>query len=157
VCQNWRNENDAVALQNDSIRVKNDLIREFLKMLPTIQDEKLKVDAIFKLVNQSMEIADKLTILRLTSEGGVSFSERLNTAIRTLKKNAENILRFVDLFKKHPSLPKKCRASTELYNVRFKNPFKAGNNLVKKERLMFRLRAQLHGNVAWQMVETTTI
>jgi hypothetical protein len=71
---NWKNENDSVALQNDSIRVKNDLIREFLKMLPTIQDEKLKVDAIFKLVNQSTEIADKLTILRLMSEGGADVS-----------------------------------------------------------------------------------
>jgi hypothetical protein len=86
-----------------------------------------------------------------------SFSERLNTAIRTLKKNAENILRFVELFRKHPNLPKKCRASTEWYNVRFKNPFKAGNNLVKKERLMLRLQAQLHGNVTWRMAETTTI
>ena len=72
--ENWKNENESIALQNESIKVKNDLIREFLKILPTIKDEKLKVDAIFKLVNQSSEIADKLTILRLMSEGGADVS-----------------------------------------------------------------------------------
>jgi hypothetical protein len=68
--ENWQNENKSIELQNESLQVKNDLIREFLKMLPGIKDEKLKVDAIFKLVNQSTEIADKLTILRLMSENG---------------------------------------------------------------------------------------
>jgi hypothetical protein len=86
-----------------------------------------------------------------------SFSERLNTSIRTLKKNAENILRFVDLFKKYPGLSKKCRASTEWYNVRFKHPFKAGNNLVKKERLLARLQAQLHGDVSWRILEAVMV
>jgi len=86
-----------------------------------------------------------------------SFSDRLNTAIRTLKKNAESILRFVDLFKKHPDLSKKCRANTEWHNVRFKHPFKAGNNLVKKERLLARLRAQLDGVVSWHIPEAVTI
>jgi hypothetical protein len=86
-----------------------------------------------------------------------SFSERLNTAIKTLKKNAENILRFVDLYKKHPGLSKKCRASTEWYNVRFKHPFKAGNNLVKKERLLARLQAQLYGDVSWRIPEAVIV
>jgi hypothetical protein len=85
------------------------------------------------------------------------FSERLNTSIRTLKKNAENILRFVDLYKKHPGLSKKCRASTEWFNVRFKHPFKAGNNLVKKERLLARLRTQLHGDVSWRILEAVKV
>ena len=86
-------------------------------------------------------------------EESKSFSERLNTAIKTLKKNAASILRFVGLFKEHPELPKRCRASTEWYNVKFKHPFKAGNNLVKKERLMARLRAQMHGTVEWRIPE----
>jgi hypothetical protein len=86
-----------------------------------------------------------------------SFSERLNTSIRTLKKNAKNILRFVDLFKRHPGLSKKCRASTEWFNVRFKHPFKAGNNLVKKERLLARLRTQLHGDVSWRILEAVKV
>jgi len=90
-------------------------------------------------------------------EEQVRFSERLNTAIRTLKKHAASILRFVDLFKKHPELPKRCRASTEWLNVRFKHPFKAGNNLVKKERLLTRLRAQLHGRIEWRIPEATII
>ncbi|MFX0103515.1 MAG: coiled-coil domain-containing protein [Candidatus Hodarchaeota archaeon] len=72
--ENWKNENATIALQNESIQVKNQLIREFLKILPDIKDEQLKVDAIFKLVNQSTEIADKLTILRLMNEGGASIS-----------------------------------------------------------------------------------
>ena len=86
-----------------------------------------------------------------------SFSDRLNTAISTLKKNAASIVRFVELFIKHPELPRRCRASTEWFNVKFKHPFKAGNNLVKKERLLLRLRAQLDGEVEWRIPEATVI
>jgi hypothetical protein len=88
-------------------------------------------------------------------EENKAFSDRLNTAIGTLKKNAASILRFVDLFKKHPMLPRRCRANTEWYNVKFKRPFKAGNNLVKRERLLARLQTQLHGTVEWHVPEAT--
>ena len=86
-----------------------------------------------------------------------SFSKKLNTAIQTLKKHAPQIYRFVDVFKRNPDLPKRCRSSMEWYNVRFKTPFKAGNNLVKKERLMTRLRMQLHGHVEWRVPAATVV
>jgi hypothetical protein len=88
-------------------------------------------------------------------EENKAFSDRLNTAIGTLKKNAASILRFVDLFKKHPMLPRRCRANTEWYNMKFKRPFKAGNNLVKRERLLARPQTQLHGTVEWHVPEAT--
>jgi len=79
------------------------------------------------------------------------FSSKWNTAIRTIKDHAPQVLRFVEVFKRNPGLPKRCRANMEWYNHRFKTPFKAGNNLVKKDRLMARLRLQLRGSVEWQI------
>ncbi|MHA1378749.1 MAG: hypothetical protein ACTSRG_10240 [Candidatus Helarchaeota archaeon] len=71
------------------------------------------------------------------------------TAIWTLKKHKLKIIRFVDVFKKYPDLPKACCSNMEYYNSRFKRPFKRGNNLLKKERLISRLNMQFAGKVEW--------
>lgn len=78
-----------------------------------------------------------------------NFSDKLNTAICTLKKHKAKILRFVEVFKKYPNLPKACRSNMEYYNLRFKKPFKRGNNLTKKERLISKLNMQFYGKVEW--------
>ena len=112
----------------------------------------LQVGEIYRL---PVEAIDGHQITTLEEQPG--FSEKLNTAIKTLKKHAASILRFVDVFKRNPGLPKRCRATTEWSNVRFKKPFKAGNNLVKKEHLLIRLRAQLHGTIDWRIPEAKVI
>lgn len=50
------------------------------------------------------------------------FSSKLQTAIRTIKKFKNSILRFVEVFKKDKSLAKACRANMEYVNKPFKAP-----------------------------------
>ncbi len=77
------------------------------------------------------------------------YSNKLNTAIRTIKKQEANILRFVDFFKQNPELSKAQRSNMEFHNKKFKEPFESGNNLLKKERVIGRLNTQLSGKVEW--------
>lgn len=86
-----------------------------------------------------------------------AFSDKLNTAIRTLKKYKTQILRFVDLYKREPHLPKACRANMEQYNTRFKAPFTRGNNLLKKTRLLARLNRQLTGKIEWLLEDKVVV
>ena len=86
-----------------------------------------------------------------------SFSKKLNTAINTIKKHKDNILRFVDFFKQHPKLLKSQRSTMEYYNQKFKQPFESGNNLLKKERLLGRLHTQLSGKIEWYLDEEVVI
>ncbi|MHA1451149.1 MAG: hypothetical protein ACTSP4_17245, partial [Candidatus Hodarchaeales archaeon] len=55
----------------------------------------------------------------------------------------ESILRFVEVFKKDPSLAKACRANMEHYNTKFKAPFHHGLNCTKHGNLMAKLQLQL--------------
>lgn len=41
----------------------------------------------------------------------------------------------------------------EYYNIKFKEPFEKGNNLLKKERVMGRLTTQLSGKIEWFLEE----
>ena len=85
------------------------------------------------------------------------YSAKLNAAIRTLKTHEVEILRFVDYFTTHPELLPAQRASMEYYNSRFKKPFRRGNNLLKKYRLLGRLNAQLEGKIEWFLEEEAHI
>jgi len=78
-----------------------------------------------------------------------SYSKKLNTAIRTIKRHEANILRFVDFFKQNPELSKSQHSNMEFHNKKFKEPFESGNNLLKKERVLGRLNTQLFGKVEW--------
>lgn len=54
------------------------------------------------------------------------FSSKLQTAINTIKKFKNSILRFVEVFKNDKSLAKTYRANMEYRNKPFKAPFRAG-------------------------------
>ena len=86
-----------------------------------------------------------------------SFSKKLNTTIKTMKKFKPSILRFVEFFKNHPELSKIQRSNMEYYNLKFKEPFKSGNNLLKKERVLGRLDTQLSGKIEWYLEEGVII
>ncbi|MFX1257944.1 MAG: hypothetical protein ACFFAN_08800 [Promethearchaeota archaeon] len=85
------------------------------------------------------------------------FSKKLNTAIKTIKKQKDSFLRFVDFFKQHPKLLKSQRSTMEYYNQKFKRPFESGNTLLKKERLLGRLHTQLSGEIEWYLDEEVVI
>jgi hypothetical protein len=109
---------------------RKERLERFLNQYPELRiyrEMTLQVSAIYRL---PIEEIDDHEIVDL--EIRPFFSEKLRTAIQTLKKYAMQIYRFVDVFKQYPGLPKRCRATMEWYNTRFKTPFKAGNNLRKK-------------------------
>jgi len=128
---------------------RQERLDQFLARYPELRvyrELTLQVGEIYRLPVDAID-GSQITTL----EARPDFSDKLKTAIQTIKDHAAQILRFVDVFKRNPDLPKRCRSNMEWYNHRFKTPFKAGNNLVKKERLMHRLRMQLHGNVEWHL------
>jgi len=85
------------------------------------------------------------------------FSKKLNAAIKTIKKHRENILRFVEYFRRHPELLKAQRSTMEYRNKKFKQPFEAENNLLKKERVLGRLNTQLSGKIEWYLDEEIVV
>lgn len=86
-----------------------------------------------------------------------SFSKPLNTAIKTIRKYRNHILRFVELSKKGSPLSRACHSNMEYYNKKFKEPFNSGNNLLKKERLLGRLNTQFSGKIEWFLEEKNII
>jgi len=71
------------------------------------------------------------------------YSAQLQAAICTIKEHRDDVLRFVEVFKAHPDLPKRCRANMEPFNLRVKAPFKRGKNCTKRPHLQARLQLQL--------------
>jgi hypothetical protein len=134
---------------------RKERLERFLNRYPALRvyrEMTLQVGAIYRL---PVEKIDGHEIAGL--EIKPFFSEKLKTAIQTLKDHAAQIYRFVDVFKLHPGLPKRCRASMEWYNPRFKTPFKKGNNLLNKGHVMTRLQMQLHGHVEWRVPASTGV
>ncbi len=81
----------------------------------------------------------------------LEYTKKLNTAIKTIKSHREKILRFVDVFKSNPELSRAQRANMEYYNRDFKEVFASGSNLLKKERLLGRFKAQFSGKVEFHL------
>lgn len=90
-------------------------------------------------------------------EESPAFSDKLNGAIRIIKKFKASILRFTEFYKRYPHLPKACRSNMEYYNSRLKLPFTRGNNLLKKERLLARLNVQFTGKIEWLLKEKAVV
>lgn len=86
-----------------------------------------------------------------------SFSKKLNTAIKTIRKYRSHILRFVELSKKGANLLRAQHSNMEYHNKTFKEPFKSGNNLLKRERVLGRLNTQLSGKIEWFLEEKVII
>ncbi|MHA1147437.1 MAG: hypothetical protein ACTSR8_04265, partial [Promethearchaeota archaeon] len=75
------------------------------------------------------------------------YSDKLNTAIATLKKYKSEIIAFAEVFLEHPELGKACRANMEWINKHVKAPFKAGLNRQSLEHVINRMELQLGGEV----------
>ena len=130
-------------------------LKTFLATYPELQIYRqmtLQVGEIYRLAPEQI---DGHQIDALTESP--TFSEKLNTAIRTLKKYKASILRFIALYKREPHLPKACRANMEQFNARFKAPFTRGNNLLKKDRLLARLNCQLAGKIEWLLEDKALV
>ena len=134
---------------------RKEKLQNFLNMYPDLhiyRQMTVQVGSIYRLPPEEID-GHQIDDL----EESPTFSEKLNTAIRTLKKHKANILRFKEFYQRHPDLPKACRTNMEYYNSRFKAPFKRGNNLLKKERLMYRLGMQFAGEIHWFLKEKAVV
>ncbi len=85
------------------------------------------------------------------------YTKKLNTAIRTLKNHRDSLLRFVAYASLHPGFTNAQHANMEHYNTAFKKPFRAGNNLLKKDRILGRLNTQFSGRIEWYLEEPMLI
>lgn len=81
------------------------------------------------------------------------YSKKLQAAICTITEHRDDILRFVEVYKAHPDLPKACRANMEPFNYRIKAPFKRGKNCTKRDHLQGKLQLQLGCEVRFFMEE----
>lgn len=77
------------------------------------------------------------------------YSDKLKTAINTLKSHQDSIYRFIEIFKQDPSLGKESRANTEFLNRNFKAPFKHGLGCLGKEHLQAKIGLQMGCEVRW--------
>ncbi|MHA1727957.1 MAG: transposase [Promethearchaeota archaeon] len=85
------------------------------------------------------------------------YSDKLKTAIKTLKKNKTSILRFIEVFKRDRTLTKANRTSMEYENRRFKAPFRHGLNCTSKKHLIGKLKLQLTPDVRWFLDDTPSL
>ena len=81
------------------------------------------------------------------------YSKKLQAAICTIKEHRDDILRFVEVYKAHPDLPKACRANMEPFNHRVKAPFKRGKNCTRRDHLQGKLQLQLGCEVRFFLKE----
>ena len=85
------------------------------------------------------------------------FSSNLRTALETIKKYKDAILRFCTAFKNNPVLTRSCRANMEHYNRNFKAPFKKGLNRAKVTTLINKLQLQLGCEVRWLLPQPIAV
>ena len=71
------------------------------------------------------------------------YTEKLKSAIRTIKKYKNSIIRFVTTFKTKPNIAKVCHSSMEHLHNKFKLPFKFGYNRYRLETVINKLQLQL--------------
>lgn len=134
---------------------REELIKELLQQYPTLAEYRtmtLQVGSIFR-KNIEEITGNEIDSLVIKS----NYSDKLQTAITTLKKFKQYILRFVDIFKNDPTLQKRNRSNMEPFNRRFKAPFHRGLNCTKKNHLLGKLKLQLKCDVRWLIDIPSTI
>ena len=117
------------------------LIEEFLNQHPTLKEYREMTLMIGEIYRESYNLVDGRQIDALTQKK--NYSDKLNTAITTLKQYKSEIIAFARVFLEHPELGKACRANLEWLNKRVKAPFKASLNRQGLNHIVNRLQLQL--------------
>jgi len=117
------------------------LIEEFLKQHPTLREYREMTLMIGEIYREPYNLVDGRQIDALTQKK--KYSDKLNTAITTLKKYKSEIIAFARVFLEHPELGKICRTNLEWLNKRVKAPFKASLNRQGLDHIVIRLQLQL--------------
>lgn len=123
------------------------LLANFLAKYPSLEEYRkitLQVGSIYR---KPIEDIDGSEIELLINKP--EYTEKLQTAINTLKKWKDSIIRFVDVYKTDPKLGKSGRASMEPINRNFKAPFHKGLNCTKRDHILGKLNLQMGCEVRW--------
>ena len=121
------------------------LIEAFLKQHPDLWEYREMTLLIGEIYREPYKFVDGRQIDALSQKK--KYSDKLNTAITTLKKHKSEIMAFAKVFLDHPELGKACRANMEWLNKRVKAPFKASLNRQGLDHIVNRMELQLGGEV----------
>lgn len=120
-------------------------LMDFLDRHPPLKEYRKMTLMVGEIYREPYHLVDGRQIDALTQHP--EYSDKLNTAIATLKKHKLEIIAFAEVFLKHPELGKACRANMEWLNKRVKAPFKASLNRQSLEHVIHRMKLQLGGEV----------
>jgi len=121
------------------------LIKAFLEQHPALREYREMTLMIGRIYREPYTSVDGRQIDALTQKK--EYSDKLNTAITTLKKYKPEIIAFADVFLEHPELTKSCRANMEWLNKRVKASFKSSLNRQSLDNVINRMQLQLGGEV----------
>lgn len=130
--------------ENVTEAVKERLI-DFLDRHPSLKEYRKMTLMVGEIYREPYHLVDGRQIDVLTQKP--EYSDKLNTAIATLKRYKSEIIAFAKVFLEHPELGKACRANMEWLNTRVKAPFKASLNRQSLNHVINRMELQLGGEV----------
>lgn len=120
-------------------------LTDFMDRHPSLKDYREMTLMVGEMYREPYHLVDGRQIDALTQKP--EYSDKLNTAIGTLKKYKSEIIAFAKVFLEHPELGKACRANMEWLNTRVKASFKASLNRQSLEHVINRMELQLGGEV----------
>jgi len=120
-------------------------LKKFLDQHPALKEYREMTLNVGELYREPYHLVDGRQIDALTQKP--RYSDKLNTAIATLKKYKSEIIAFAKVFLEHPELGKACRANMEWLNKRVKAPFKASLNRQRLDHVINRMQLQLGGEI----------
>lgn len=125
--------------------VAKEHLKKFLEKHPSLSEYREMTLMVGEIYREPYHLVDGRQIDALRKKA--SYSDKLNTAITTLKKYKSEITAFARVFLEHPELGKACRANMEWLNKRVKAPFKASLNRQNVDHVINRMELQLGGEV----------
>ncbi len=120
-------------------------LKDLLDRHPSLKEYREMTLMMGEIYREPYHLVDGRQIDALTQKP--YYSDKLNTAIATLKKYKSEIIAFAKVFLEHPELGKACRANMEWLNKRVKAPFKASLNRQSIDHVINRMELQLGGEV----------
>lgn len=120
-------------------------LEKFLEQHPTLNEYREMTLMVGEIYRTPYELVDGHQIDALMQKP--TYSDKLNTAISTLKRYKNENIAFSDVFPKHPELSKACRTNTKWINIKVKAPFKTSFNRQHLDIIENRMKLQLGGEV----------
>ena len=125
--------------------IAEERLSKFLERHPSLREYREMTLLVGEIYREPYHLVDGRQIDTLTQKP--HYSDKLNTAIATLKRYKSEIIAFKKVFLEHPELGKACRANMEWFNKRVKAPFKASLNRQSIDHVINRMELQLGGEV----------